>query len=463
VSSLFGLLGTMQGALAAQQAGIDVTGQNIANVNTPGYVKRSAVLETTPVLPGNDGGVDVAEIQRAFNSFTYSQVLVQHGQKGAADARSSSLGEAQAVLTPQGGGSVSDALNAFFAAAQTLSASPSDPSARSALLSQATRLAVSFSTTANGLADVRSSLLSQAQGVAGQLNQDLAQIAQLNGQIAQAQGVGDNAPDLRDKRDSLVSGVADQIGARVVPDASGSVTLFAAGGVLVSGDKASSLGVSLDTSGAMKFVVSSPKGAPIDVTSGVTDGTLGGLREARDVNVVQSANQLDQLAYQLENSVNAVHAAGYGLDGATGRPLFAPPGQVTGAAARMAVDPSVDGQPNSVAAAATAQDVPGGNDAALKLAQIASQALGAGGPPAQQFGAIASQLGSAKASADTDAATRADMVTQAENLNSSASGVSLNEEMVNLTRFQQAFQAATRVLQVTNTLLGDFMTTMQSA
>lgn len=463
MSSLNSLLGVLQGALSAQQAGIDVTGQNIANVNTPGYVKRTAVLESDAVLPGNDGGVNVAEIQRAFNSFTYSQVLVQHGQQGAADQRSNALGEAQAVVAPQGGGAISDSMNAFFSSLQTLTASPSDPSARSAVLASATQLAQSFSTTASGLAQVQSSLLSQAQGVAGTVNQDLTQIAQLNNQIAQAQGLGDNAPDLRDKRDSLVTDVADQIGAKVVPDASGAVTLFAAGGVLVSGNTASSLNVSLDSTGAMKFTVNAPGGRPVDVTSGVTDGALGGIREARDVDVAQTSTQLDQLAYDFTNSVNAVQSSGYGLDGVSGRPLFTPPSQVAGAALAMSVDPSVAGQPNNVAAAASAQDVPGGNDVAVQLAGLANVALGSGGSPAQRFGSIASQLGSAKSSADSDAATRADMVTQAENLNSSASGVSLNEEMVNLTKFQQAFEAATKVLQVTSQLLGDFMTTMSTA
>jgi flagellar hook-associated protein 1 FlgK len=405
MGTLFALLGTMQDALSAQQAGLDVTGQNITNVNTPGYVKRSAVLEARAVLPGNDGGVDVAEIQRAFDSFTYSQVLTSHGQKAAADSRSSSLGEAQAVVAPQGGGSISDSMNAFFSSLQTLTANPSDPSVRSAVLAKATDLSQSFSTTANGLGQLQSSLYAQAQGVTGQLNQDLAQIAKLNSQIAQAQGTGDNAPDLRDKRDSLISTVADSIGARVVPDPSGTVTLFAAGGVLVSGDKAASLDVSLGTSGAMKFTVHNPAGAPVDLTSGVTDGTLGGLREARDVNVAQTATQLDQLAYDFANAVNSVHSAGYGLDGATGRPLFAPPATVAGAAANMAVDPSVAGQPNNIAAAANPQDVPGGNDVAIQLAQIATQTLGTGGPPAQQFASIASQLGSAKSSADSDAPT----------------------------------------------------------
>jgi len=458
VGSLNALLGTIQDGLAAQQAGLDVTGQNITNVSTPGYVDRSAVLEEQPL-----GGVNVAEIQRSFNSFTYSQVLVAHGQNTSSQTLSSTLGEAQAVVAPQGGAAVSDMMNTFFSSLQTLTANPSDPSTRSAVLASAAQLAQSFSTTASGLSQLQSSIFSQAQSYATALNTSLSQIASLNSQISQAQASGDNAPDLRDQRDTLVTSVADTIGAKVVADPSGSVTLFAAGGVLVGGNKASALEVSLDASGAMKFAVSNPGGVPIDLTSGVTQGKLGGLREARDVDIANTATQLDQLAYNFSNAVNAVQSTGYGLDGVSGRPLFAPPATVAGAAAAMTVDPSVAGQPGNIGAAASAQDVPGGNDVAIQLAQLATQPLNGGGSPSSQFASLASQLGSAKSAADTDAATRADMMTQAENLNSSASGVSLNEEMVNLTRFQQAFQASTQVLQTTDSLLSQFMTAMSTA
>jgi flagellar hook-associated protein 1 len=353
-------------------------------------------------------------------------------------------------------------MNAFFSSLQALTASPSDPSVRSTVLANATQLAQSFSTTANGLSQMQSSMLSQAQGDATELNQDLSQIASLNSQIAQAQATGDNAPDLRDQRDTLVTSVANSIGAKVVADPSGSDTLFAAGTVLVSGSNASSVDVGLDASGAMQFTVSNPGGTPNDITSGVTAGTLGGLNAA-NVDLTQTATQLDQLAYNFSNAVNAVQSSGYGLDGVSGRPLFVTPTTVAGAAANMAVDPSVAGQPDNIGAAASAQDVPGGNDVAVELAQLATQPLNGGGTPSAQFATIASQLGNAASAANTDAATRADMVTQAENLNSSASGVSLNEEMVNLTQFQQAFQASTRVLQTVQTLLSDFMTTMSNA
>jgi flagellar hook-associated protein 1 FlgK len=454
VSGLTSLLNVMGQSLMAQQEGLDVTGQNVANVNTPGYVQRTAVLQAEAVMPGTEGGVDVAGVQRAFDQFTYAQVVQQTGLKGAADARSGALSEAQATLAPQGGGGISDQLTAFFASLSALSANPSDPSARSAVLAQASNLAQGISTTANGLAQQQASLLTQAQGVAGELNTELAQIAKLNASIQQAQAAGDQAPDLRDQRDQLVTQVADQIGAQVVADPSGSETILGGGAALVTGSQAVSVGVTVDTSGALKFTATGPNGgATNDITQGVTQGSLGGLREARDTDIAGTMSQLDQFAYNLANSVNAVHESGYGLDGNTGRPLFQVPTQVAGAAANFAVDPGMVGNPQFVAASGTSQDVPGGNDVAIKLAQLASSPLGSAGSPADGFASIAAQLGSAVSGANADATTRADTLTQAQNLNSSASGVSLDQEMTKLTQFQQAFQASTQVLQIANGLM----------
>jgi flagellar hook-associated protein 1 FlgK len=354
-------------------------------------------------------------------------------------------------------------MTSFFSSLQTLSASPSDPSARAGVLEGAQKVAQAFSTTSVGLSQSSSSLLAQAETEVGQVNTQLAQLATLNGQIATAQGEGDDADDLRDTRDALVTTIAGEVGASVVGDPSGSETLFAAGMALVTSNQASTISVSLDGSNALKFTATQPGGTGVDITQGVTSGSLGGIREARDQDVATTSNQLDQLAYTFANAVNAIHEKGYGLDGVSGRPLFAPSSSVAGSAAEMAVDPSVAGQPSNVAATANAADLPGGNDLVNELAGLASQSIGSDGTPAQQFGAIAGQLGTAVASASSDAQLRADTLTEAQNLNSSASGVSLSEETINLTRYQQAFEAATTVLQTVNTMLQDFMTTMSTA
>jgi flagellar hook-associated protein 1 FlgK len=443
MGSLFGLLGTIGGGLAAQQAGLTVTGQNVTNVNTPGYVERTAVLETTQDSTGDGGGVEVKGIDRKFDAFTYANVLTQTGLEGAANARSGALTSAQAIVAPTGGGSVGDAMTTFFSALQTMAATPADPSARAGVLAGAANLS-----------QTRSSLLSQATNEVKTVNTQLAQLATLNGEITTAQGEGDDADDLRDTRDSLVTSIAGEIGGSVLSDPSGSETMFAAGAPLVTGNQASTISVSLDSNGALTFSASQKGGNGVDITQGVTSGSLGGIREARDQDVAATSARLDQLAYDFANTVNAIHQTGYGLDGVTGRPLFTPPLSVAGAAGAMSVDSSVAGQPNNVAATANAADLPGGNDLVNQLASLSEQPLGSGGTPAQQFGDLAGQLGTATASAT---------LTQAQNLNSSASGVSLSEETINLTRYQQAFEAETNVLQTVSNMLQNFMTTMNSA
>jgi flagellar hook-associated protein 1 FlgK len=462
VGSLFSLLGTMGSALQAQQAAMDVTGNNVSNANTPGYVKQTAVLQAMPATGDGSGGVTVSSIQSSFNSFTYGQVLVQQGLQGSADARNTALSEAQSTIAPSGGDAVGDELNSFFSSLQTLSASPSDPSARSAVLQQATAVAQAFSTTASGLQQQQGAILSQAQGLATTMNSTLSQIASLNGQIAQANAAGQSPSDLQDQRDQLVQQVATGMGASVVTDSTGQVTLFSGNAALVSGTNASTISVGTDANGAMQVNVQQTGGSVMNITQNVNDGTLGGLREARDTDIAQSLQSLDQLAYNFSNAVNAVQSSGYGLDGQTGRNLFTAPTQVQGAAANMSVDPTVAGNPNAIAASSNAGELPGGNDNALALEQIANQSLGSTGTATSAFAAITAQIGNAASQASSDSATRAETVTQAQNLNSSASGVSLEEETVNLTQYQQAFEAASRVLQAADSMLSDFMTTMST-
>jgi flagellar hook-associated protein 1 FlgK len=213
----------------------------------------------------------------------------------------------------------------------------------------------------------------------------------------------------------------------------------------------------------MKLTATSDGGSPDDITAGVTTGSLGGIREARDSDVQASVNQLDQFAYNLAGAVNGIQQSGYGLDGVTGRPLFTPPATVAGAAAGLTVDPSVAGNPSAIAASSTAGGLPGGNDDAVALGQLADQPLGSATTPAAAFAQISSTLGSAAQAASTDASTRSDTLTQAKNLDSSASGVSLEQETATLTQFQDAFQASAQVLQATSTLMTDLMNTMSTA
>ncbi len=455
MSSLFGLLNVASNGLAAQTAGLDATGQNVANVNTPGYSRVTANLETTATGDTFSGSVQVSGVIRSFNQFTYGSMLNEQGQSGAADARSQALQQTQAIVAPTDG-TIGDQLNTFFASLNTLASTPSDPSARSAVLSSATTLAQSISTTAGALSSQRSDLLTQAQGVATQVNTQLKQIAQLNEQIAGSQGGGQQPTDMLDQRDQLASQVSTEVGAQVLVDPSGNYSLLSGGTALVSGSSAATLGVGLDASGDLK-ITSTQGASATDITSAVNTGTLGGLRETRDTDIPNYQSQLDQFSYNLATKVNSSFSAGYGLDGVTGRNLFVQTASASGAAHAFAVDPSVVNNPGAIAASSTTAGLPGGNDVAVQLAGLASQPLGTSTTPSTAFAAVAASVGSDVSSSQSEATLRDDTVTQAQDLNQSASGVSIDQEETNLTEFQRAYEASAQVLQTASTLLQDLM------
>ena len=120
MSSLFSLLGVARDGMQAQSSGVSVTGQNIANVNTPGYVRRGVLLSARPFGRDSDGGVTVMGISRSFSRFAHGRVVEEHGRRGAASARASALSATEAAVAPESG-TIADRVNGFFQAFDTLS------------------------------------------------------------------------------------------------------------------------------------------------------------------------------------------------------------------------------------------------------------------------------------------------------------------------------------------------------
>ena len=451
--SLNGLLGIAGEAMAAQSAGVSVAGQNIANVNTPGYVRRSAVLETRR----DSGGVNYVGIARAFDRFATGRVVSESGLQGAADARASALGTLQSALTPEGVPAVGDRIQSLLDSFTKLAQSPTDATARKQALAAAGDLVSSINGAAQTLVTQKSELLQTAQATAAEVNERLGRIADLNGKIADATANGGGGEALRDERDNLVREVGERIGVKAIEDPMGRVTLTSSGSTLVEGDRASKLAVTTSKGGNLKFELHRPEGGVVDITSNVDSGKLGGVREARDQDIPDLQSRLDQVAFDLANGVNAVHSTGFGLDGVSGRNLFTPPAQKDGAAYSLSLDPAVAGNPDALGAAKAAGDLPGGNDIALQLAALAGKPLGLAQNPAAAWGDVTGTLGTKKASADAELALRKDTVAQAETLREGSSGVSVDEEMVNLTKFQRAFQASVKVMQTADELLAGLL------
>ncbi len=461
MTTLYSVLNLARAGLSAQSAGVSVTSENISGANTPGYVRRNALLESFALTRGVAGGVNYVGTDRAFNRFAFERLVREQGHHGSASSRSSALTRAEGVLTPGLDSSISDRIGTLLSSFSDLALKADDPTARTQVVAAAQDVALSFNEAASGLTMMRSELLAEAQGVTRDINEKLAKIAELNLKIQRSQQPDGARAELMDQRDQLVREVGEEIGLSVVHDDSGSVTLLSSGSCLVDGGMAVQVAVSQDSGGnlAVEFLRSS---GATDVTTGLKSGKLAGLVEARDVDLPQLLADLDQYAADFANAVNTVHAAGFGLDGVTGRPLFtakgggplpAPPGTAYG----LAVNPVVAADPSAVAAASNPGQLPGGNDVAVQLAQLATTTLPGGGTPAERFGALVGTLGAMLSGANSELAMRDSTVAHAESLRESEAGVSLDEEMVNLSRYQRAYEASMRVLQTADEMLSELM------
>ncbi|HYJ48218.1 MAG TPA: flagellar hook-associated protein FlgK, partial [Pyrinomonadaceae bacterium] len=195
-------------ALQASQLGINIAGQNIANVNTPGYTRQSVQLSASP----NDGsslrlsgtGVTIDGVRSFRDRFIDSRLQTETAISGRLTARRDALAPVDAAFSETDGGGISSAMSSFFGAFRDLEASPTSLSLRSVAVDKGTELASAFSSTRSRLVGIQQDADSSLRSAVDETNQLAAQVADLNGKIKLAEASGGNASELRDQRGEAV-------------------------------------------------------------------------------------------------------------------------------------------------------------------------------------------------------------------------------------------------------------------
>jgi flagellar hook-associated protein 1 FlgK len=457
MGALTQLMYTARDALSAQSYGLNVTGQNITNVNTPGYVRREALLETRALGTATTGTVTVAGLRRATDLYIDRRELTARGSAAAASEHDNQLASVEAMFNDLGGTGMGSALDGLFSSFSALAANPNDPTARASVLGAADNFATRASSMADVLAQTKDDLLKQAQATVEQINTRAASISELNRRIQAAEAQGEDAADLKDQRNNLLLDLSTMIDIRTIPDVKGSIIVQASGTTLVDGFDFRPMEIDLGTDGSLRVMSKRDGGADMDVTQFLTGGKLAGIKEARDVDVFDVANKLDQLVFDVASAVNAQHAAGYGQDGVSGRNLFDVSATVGGAARSIKLGAAVAGKPAAVAAASDLASLPGGSGNAAALASVWDTPLSGGRTAAQAYGDIIGGIGQRKSAIAQAVETQAAIKDQIQAMREAISGVSLDEEMVALTKYQRAYQAAGRVLTTVDELLQDLL------
>jgi flagellar hook-associated protein 1 len=423
IPTLQGLQTALSGLLAEQQA-LDVTGHNIANANTEGYSRETAVLQTNepmviPAMSPTTGyggqlgtGVSVATYTRIRNGYLDAQYRTQNTGLNATTTQSEELQQLQSAFGEPSGAGISSRLSAFWSAWNSLTQAPTSQAAKEGVVSAATELTAAFNQLSSQISTVSTQATQQyaaLTGPSGEVQDDAGQVAQLNQQIKLAEEAGQQPNDMLDRRDVLLDKLSAlaQVTVTKQPDGTDTVGFGDAAEPLVEG-------TTVNWPQTLTAAAGGRLGALLGLT-GAT-GTLASYQAA-----------LDNVASTLANTVNALH---------TSTPFFT---GTTAATLSVAVTPAQ--------VQTSSSENPAGNDVAQAIAMLR------GGAADQSYTALVERIGSDVKTAQDNELNSQTMVTAVSNQRQSVSGVSLDEEMTNLISFQRGYQASARTLTAMDSML----------
>ncbi len=446
MSSLISTMWISLGALQAEQAGLQTTANNVANINTAGYSRERPILEEAePIVQGNvvfGGGVQLKGIESLRSDLLDLQISAETQQQGNSQAYVNAMNQVQ-TLFPDDTTGIGAQISAFFQSLNNLSTNPSDLTLRQSVLTAANNMASAFNSASTELSGVSSSVNAGVQQQVQEVNGISQQIAAINVKLAAATSSGQQNSSFLDQRSALIQQLSGIVDVAQINDGT-SLTLTTRQGVpLVVDGTAYQLNTEVDSTGTERIFSSQGK----DITSDISGGQLGGMLQARDQTIPALQNQLDSLAAGITSALNTAHAMGTDLNGNPGTNLFVP---VSGAGSAAAMAVAIT-DPKLVAAGSDGTSGSNGNIA--NLSAVANQAVANGLTPSQGYGNIVFQTGMAISNGNTELNASNAMLQQLQQQQSSISGVSLDEEASNMLLYQRGYQAAAEAITAVNQML----------
>ncbi|MCT8001146.1 flagellar hook-associated protein FlgK [Sphingomonas sanguinis] len=432
------LLSIGASGVRAYQTALTAVGENIANTGTDGYSRRSAGLSEVASAGGltanrlsGGAGVTVTGIVRASDAYASATVRSATSDLKRTEAGGVWLSRIQDVMT---GDEVSSRLTSFFTASRALAADPTSSALRTTMLEAANSAAFAFTATDKAFDSMQADFDGQARDAARGLSSLALSLTKVNDGLSRTQAGTSAAAQLADQRDQLLSQMSALSDISVTTDELGRATVRMgdrAGPVLASPDSLGSVSYSRKSGGGISFTVVSLGKATEVVPAG---GTLGGLVDGAE-RIATMRDSFNAVAKDFTDTVNAIQRQGQDADGATGTAMFS----LTSGTASMTVALT---DASKIAAAGVGQG-PRNTDnlSALESARNSGQ-----------FETRVTQIITENASALKQRQTIADAQTAirdgANAALTGATGVTLDDEAVSLMRFQQAYSASSRVIQV---------------
>ena len=452
--------------LMASKSALSTTGHNIANVNTEGFSRQRVEQTSGPTIPAGAGqggtGVRISGITRANDEYLNRRIEKETKHFGAAEERDIYLSQAEQIFNEANTDGLNRLTTNFFNDFRKLSTQPEDTAVRSAIRESGKRLTRDIYRMNLELREIQSNIDARLDGYVGEFNSLTKLVRDFNNMIDRASLGEGEAPDLLDQRDVAMKRLGELAEISVSRDESNMVTITLAGKVAVVSGSHMRL---LETRRTPANAESGKRGnsvsvyamdhTPFDITSYLKQGRMGSLVEVRDTDLKTSYDQLNDVAFALANSVNALHSQGFGADDVTGRNFFSDIRDRSSAAESLKLSDAVLNSADAIAAGRT-KGAPGDNRIAIAISNLSSAkgfVDGSDKTIADLYNAMVGELGTKAGSATRTLHFQKDVLGQLEGFKESLVGVNLDEETTNLVRFQHAYAANAKVITVADEMM----------
>lgn len=328
MSNIFGIFNSGISGLMASQAGIDVTGHNIANINTAGYSRQTVSLTTqTPNISGSNvygRGVQITSITRVYDEILAESIRNGQSQLSFYTSVQTTLSKVTVYFNElEDGSGLGEALKDYFNAWSDFANNPTDQSTeamvkRVNLVETTNTLTQKIQSSYNQLESFRKESDYNISAYVNEINQLSEALAKINGEIAKIESLGNTANDYRDQRDQILSRLSELANVSVHEKNNGQVTVYLGGSALVDDKVSYKLFAESDESNDGHYKITwgtsvDTKGQT-DLTSFITGGAMGAELKARDEIIPGYMKQIDELAVTLINETNRIHSLGQGVN-----------------------------------------------------------------------------------------------------------------------------------------------------
>lgn len=448
--SISRLLNIGAGALSTYQQALSVTSHNISNANNTDYSRQRVQLtaQTSENGMGALGaGVTMEDVTRVKNTLVDSQLRQYYSQNSMSTKTSDYLSQIESSLNEPGDTGLSSLITKFFDSWSQLAVTPDSSALRQNVVQSAQLMSEKLQNIYQGIDQIKPDLQAEASSTVDTINSTLKNIQTLNKQIYEAQITKSDANDLMDSRDKAINELSKLANINVTIDKDNSAVISI--GSVMAVDRFSSAQLQAVTENGQLKV----KTGDGSYTLSLQGGSLGSITQLYNNTLPNLTNQLDDTASKIMSQVNTLHATGQTLQNppTTGVNFFS-----SYANGVLSINQSILSDVKNIAASANGNS--GNNDIAKKISDLSTLKLSDGSTISDTYATFVNTVGTTIQTAKQTTDSTESVVQQLENQKANYSGVSVDEEMINIMKYQRSYAASAKVITMADQL---FQTILQ--